>query len=260
MYYFAAWTDSGFLLGCSHEHETIREADPCIPCAGGHVVAVGNGVMRSLTAAEEAEWQRVLYVPRTNDPAVPDEEVADDPRYAVMIRIRVVDRWTWTTWMCFETYAEALPHALEGNKVVRFRSPEYVALRKRTESAYPLVMKVPRESVPPQGEGEMFLDFVLRFLTAYGFDQASEPISDMGRSSVDPGLPLVAGQKNDSTSELDKQSSMIEPAFMAHLILSRLSESEIGQIRKIRDDDIPALLNAIRNPPQTVAENEHRCP
>ena len=112
MYYFAAWTDSGFLLGCSHEHETIREADPCIPCAGGHVVAVGNGVMRSLTAAEEAEWQRVHYVPRTNDPAVPDEEVADDPRYAVMIRIRVDDRWTWTTWMCFETYAEALAHAL----------------------------------------------------------------------------------------------------------------------------------------------------
>lgn len=93
---------------------------------------------------------------------------------------------------------------------MRFRSPEYVALQKQTESAYPLVMKVPRESVPPQGEGEMFLDFVLRFLTAYGFDQASEPISDMRRSSVDPRLPLVAGQKNDSTSELDKQSSMID--------------------------------------------------
>jgi len=60
MYYSAAWTDSGFLLGCSHEHETIVEADSCIPCAGGYIVAVEDGVMRSLTAEEDAEWQRVL--------------------------------------------------------------------------------------------------------------------------------------------------------------------------------------------------------
>jgi hypothetical protein len=58
MHYSAAWTDSGLLLACSHEHETIREADSCIPCAGGYVVGVENGVMRSLTAEEEAEFQR----------------------------------------------------------------------------------------------------------------------------------------------------------------------------------------------------------
>jgi hypothetical protein len=43
MHYSAAWTDSGFLLGCAHEHETIAEADSCIPCAGGYVVAVERG-------------------------------------------------------------------------------------------------------------------------------------------------------------------------------------------------------------------------
>jgi hypothetical protein len=59
MYYSAAWTECGLLLGCSHEHETIVEADSCIPCASGYVVAVENGVMRSLTAEEETEWQRV---------------------------------------------------------------------------------------------------------------------------------------------------------------------------------------------------------
>ncbi len=59
MHYFAAWTECGCLLGCSHEHETIVEADSCIPCASGSVVAVENGVMRSLTAEEEAEFQRV---------------------------------------------------------------------------------------------------------------------------------------------------------------------------------------------------------
>ena len=68
MYYSAAWTDSGFLLGCSHEHETIAEADSCIPCAGGYVVGVENGVMRSLTAEEEEEFQRVHYAPRTDKP------------------------------------------------------------------------------------------------------------------------------------------------------------------------------------------------
>ena len=28
MHYSAAWTESGCLLGCSHEHETIGEANP----------------------------------------------------------------------------------------------------------------------------------------------------------------------------------------------------------------------------------------
>ena len=130
IYYSAAWTDSGFLLGCSHEHETIVEADSCIPCAGGYVVGVENGVMRSLTAEEEeGEFQRVHYAPRTDNPAVattpaaPEEAAVSDSRYAIMTRMRVGDRWTWATWMCFQTYAEAAAHVREGNKVVRFRSP-----------------------------------------------------------------------------------------------------------------------------------------
>ena len=133
MYYSAAWTDSGFLLGCSHEHETIVEADSCIPCAGGYVVAVENGVMRSLTAEEESEFQGAHYERRTDNPAVettpiaPAEAAASNSGYAVMTRIKVRDRWTWTTWMRFGTYAEAAAHARDGNKVVRFRSPEWAA-------------------------------------------------------------------------------------------------------------------------------------
>jgi hypothetical protein len=109
MYYSAAWTDSGFLLGCSHEHETIVEADSCIPCAGGYVVGVENGVMRSLTGEEEAEFQRVHYAPRTDNPAAeitpaaPAEAAVCGSGYAVMTRIRVGDHRTWTTWMRFET-------------------------------------------------------------------------------------------------------------------------------------------------------------
>ncbi len=105
MHYSAAWTDSGFLLGCSHEHETIAEAAFCIPCAGGYVVAVENGVMRSLTAEEEAEFERGHYAPRTDNPpldaieASPAVAPVSDSRYAITTRIRLVTLWTWATWM-----------------------------------------------------------------------------------------------------------------------------------------------------------------
>jgi hypothetical protein len=251
--YSAAWTDSGFLLGCSHEHETIADADSCIPCAGGYVVAVENGVMRSLTAEEESEFQRVHYVPRTNNPAVPDEEVADDARYAVMIRIRVGvggrvgDRWTWTTWMCYATYAEAAAHARDGNKVVRSRSAEYVALRKQTKAASPLIIKASRESIPPQGEGETFVEFVSRFLNAYGFDQPAEPHSNEAHGSVEPARPTsIGGQEECSlTSESHNQSLIETPTAFARLILSRLNESETGKLGRMRDQDIAALLKVL---------------
>src|ERR1035437_3530887 len=174
IYYSAAWTDSGFFLGCTHEHETIVEADSCIPCAGGYVVGVENGVMRPLTAEEEAKFQRVHYAPRTDKPpldatpAAPAEAAVSDSRYAIMTRIRVVDHWTWTTWMCFDTYAQATAHAREGNKVVRFRSAEWAALRQQTEAASPLVINASRESILPRGEGETFVEFVLRLLSAHG--------------------------------------------------------------------------------------------
>ena len=170
MYYSAAWTDSEFLLGCSHEHETIGKADSCIPCAGGYVVGVENGVMRSLTAEEEAEFQRVHYAPRSDKPpldeirAAPAEAAVSDSGYAVMTRIRVGDHWIWVTWMCFKTYAQAAAHAREGNKVVRFRSSDWAALRQRTEAASPIVINALRESLPPRGDGETLLEFVLRFL------------------------------------------------------------------------------------------------
>jgi len=249
IYYSAAWTDSGFLLRCSHEHKTVVEADSCIPCAGGYVVAVEDSAMRSLSAQEEAEFQRVHYAPRTDKPpldatpAAPAEAAVSDSRYAIMTRIRVVDHWTWATWMCFDTYAQAVAHAREANKVVRFRSPEWVALRQQkwaaqpqqTEAAPPIRANKVRESIPPRGEAETFVEFVLRILHVYGLDQHAKDAK--------------LGQKDDAVSESNKQTSIIEPAFMARLILSRLSESEIGQLERMCDDDIPALLNAFRNLP-----------
>jgi len=73
------------------------DADSCIPCAGGYVVGVENGVMRSLTAEEEAEFERVHYAPRTDKPpldgtaAAPAEAAVSDSRFAIMTKIRVGD-------------------------------------------------------------------------------------------------------------------------------------------------------------------------
>jgi hypothetical protein len=182
-YYSAAWTDSGFLLGCSHEHATIVESDFCIRRAGGYVLATENGALRALTMDDEPEFQAVHRASRTGNlavettPATPAEDTVSDSGYAIMTRIRVSDRWTWATWMCFQTYAQAVAHAREGNTVVRFRSPEWAALRQQMEAASPLVINAPRKSIPPRGEGERFVEFVLRLLYAYGLDHYAQPIS-----------------------------------------------------------------------------------
>jgi hypothetical protein len=138
-YYSAAWTDSGFFLGCSHEHETIMEADSCIPCAGGYVVGVENGVMRSLTAEEESEFQRAHYVPRTDKPpldairAAQERYRSDGTRYAVMVKIKVAAHYEWTRWMTYGTYGEAAAHARTSHRIVAFGSPQWVELKKDTE-------------------------------------------------------------------------------------------------------------------------------
>jgi hypothetical protein len=59
--YFATWTDSGCVLGCEHQHQTVTAAAACISSAGGYVVAVENGVLRALTDEEEVEFQTAMY-------------------------------------------------------------------------------------------------------------------------------------------------------------------------------------------------------
>jgi hypothetical protein len=60
-FYFSAWTDSGCLLGCDHEHQTVTSAAACISSAGGYVIAAEEGVLRALTDPEEAEFQQARY-------------------------------------------------------------------------------------------------------------------------------------------------------------------------------------------------------
>jgi hypothetical protein len=56
-YYSAARTEYGCLITCWHHHRTVREAVACIRSAGGYVVAVDSGLMRSLTVGEEVQFQ-----------------------------------------------------------------------------------------------------------------------------------------------------------------------------------------------------------
>jgi hypothetical protein len=173
-----------------------------------------------------------------------------------MTPIWVIDHWTWATWMCFDTYAKAAAHTRKGSKVVRFRSPEWAALKQQewtaqppqTEAASPIFMNAPSESLPARWEVETFVERVLRLLDAYDLDQHAEPNSDVKH-----------GQKGDATCDSNQQMSMIEPAFMARMILSRLSESEIRQLERVCDDDIPALLNALQHQSHSFAKNERRC-
>jgi len=255
-YYSAAWTNSGCFVVCEHEHEAIADAATCIKCAGGYVVGVENGIMRSLSPKEEFEFQSVIRAPSkypaSHIPAPALEKPGGDPVYTVMTRIRVVDYWKWTTWMCFETYEQAVAHSRERVRVVRFESEEWAELKQQewteqpqTDLTSPKRANAVPENLPSRAEGEPLLEFVLRLLNA-----------------LDPaGLQPLEGQEDvHSTSESDEQTSKIEtPTYIARLILSRLKESEIGKLDIMLDEDLPAVVRALRGRSQTVAKNQSGC-
>ena len=63
LYYFAAWTDSGRLLGCEHQHHTVVSAVVCAQSdgSGAYVAAVEDGIVRQLDEAEDREFQVAMY-------------------------------------------------------------------------------------------------------------------------------------------------------------------------------------------------------
>jgi hypothetical protein len=84
-FYFSAWTDSGCLLGCPHEHPTVASAVACISCAGGYVIAVEKGVLRALTDVEELEFQEAMYGSKAKSP----EEASPNGMLTVLLTIRI---------------------------------------------------------------------------------------------------------------------------------------------------------------------------
>jgi GGDEF domain-containing protein len=86
-----------------------------------------------------------------------------------------------------------------------------------------------RDSVPPRGESETFLEFLFRLLSAYGFDQGTEHLSDVKHGLINPGgFPPFQGQEDDGlTAEFIGQLSAIaQPTDMVDLVLCRLDQSQ----------------------------------
>jgi len=227
IYYSAAWTDSGCFLGCPHEHGTIVEAVSCIPCAGGYIVGVENGVTRSLKPHEEAEFQNAIQdsskypAPYAAAPPAP-KRTSSESGYAVMTRIRLVDGWSWATWKCFATYAQAVACARKGDRVVQFSSGEWSALKQEKSLEPPQTDHGAQESFDARAEGELLVEFVLRLLTA--LDPAGFPSTDCQAHTV-------------------------------RTILSRLSDSEIRKIKILSQTDIPALLEALLCSPAVINDS-----
>jgi hypothetical protein len=60
IYYRTAYTEGECLIACNHEHQTVIAATACIAATGGYVVGVEDGAIRTLTDAEETEFQNAM--------------------------------------------------------------------------------------------------------------------------------------------------------------------------------------------------------
>jgi hypothetical protein len=238
IYYFAAWTDSGCLCGCSHEHQTVGEAAACISCAGGYVIAVEDGVMRALTVEEE-HFQRAISTPHAVKPefdairSAEEQYRNDGSRYAVMVRIKVVDHYKWTTWMTYGAYGEAAAHARTGDRIVVFGSPVWVELKRYTEPV--LTAEEPKQfkssagaADSPRRAGERLVECVSRFLEAYGISQPTLPKEDDEYSHVTPKPPSV------------QDSDFVE------FVLNWLNEWDTKELERMHALQVSARLEELR--------------
>ena len=67
--------------------------------------------------------------PGINRNAAPQAIEYKQSGYAVMVRVKLVDGWSWTTSMRYDSYEEAAAHLREGQKIVPFGSVEWTAMR-----------------------------------------------------------------------------------------------------------------------------------
>jgi hypothetical protein len=242
IYYSAVWDDSGCLISCWHEHATIPEATECINGAAGYVVGVENGLilMRSLTADEEAEFQRALHArpgKRELDAIQTAEEQYrnDGTTYAVMVRIEVEAQYKWTTWMTYDTYREAAARAGAADKVVVFGSPQWVELKKHAE---PIVTDEALKEFtaadrPTRDEGETLVEYVNRFLEAYGI---SQPAPAKGNDTCRPIRVRI-------------------PDFI-EFIWNWLTEWDTKELERMYALEVPAWLEALRKRVRRALKHE----
>jgi hypothetical protein len=228
LYYFAAWTDSGCLLGCDHKHETVTEAVNCISCAGSYVVAVENGVYRGLSDSEEMEFQHGLQMLHAAPPIQPAELEYEERGYAVMIRVRFVDGWGWDTWMRYETYEEAATHARECNKIVPFGSAEWNALRQTRESALPGPAYPAQKDHTSPTQNETMVEYVSRIVPS-----PIDPHPANRRTLRTPVKP-------------SKQLTTTEPRTFVESVLNCIDRCEMQVLERIYSLQASATVRAVR--------------
>jgi hypothetical protein len=244
IYYCVAWTDSGCLISCWHEHPTIREATEYINGAAGYVVTVENGVMRALTVDEEAEFQRAIHE-HTDEPVFDAIQAAEEEyrnggtTYAVMVRIEVVDHYTWTTWMTYGTYSAATAHAGAADRIVVFGSPQWVVLKKQIEPM--LTDEAPKEFTaaerPTRGESETLVEYVNRFLEAYGVSERTLT-------------------KDDEYSYVTLKPFRVRASDFIEFIWNWLSEWETKELERMYTLQVPAWLEALRKRVRRALKHE----
>lgn len=239
IYYFAAWTDSGCLLGCDDEHQTVTEAVDChssISHAGSYVVAVENGILRALTDVEEAEFQST---PRKQPQRVELQYEASG--FAVMVRVRFVDGWGWDTWMRFDTYEQAAAKAIGGNKIVPFGSAGWTALCRVREPALPAPAYAPQRAPSLRREGETLVEFVSRLVPS----------------------PLDQHDLTDRESLLPVSSELLRPAgtkpeTLVGLVLGWINKWEVKVLERIYSLYLPVRIEALRKRLRKALRHESR--
>ena len=254
LYYFAAWTDSGCLIGCSHEHGTVSEAVACFAWAGGYVVAVENGVLRGLTAEEEAQFQRAFDA-AFDKPAAVEAFHYDISGYALMIPVRLADRRAWMTWMRYETYGQALANARQGNKIVPFGSAEWTNLRMGVEPALPIPAVEPPKRQLHRCKEESLVEFVLRFLDEYGFGEQAAPADASCDSN---SAPARLQRHNDSSAAtFDMQKAMLVSLIdFSDLVLDWLNRWEVSELERMHAKQVPVWLETLRDRARRTLERE----
>ncbi len=185
-------------------------------------------------------------------PGITDKLAVEAPHYepsgyAVMVWVRFVDQWVWRTWMRYETYEQAEAQKREGDKIARFGSAEWLALRQGAQPAQPPSAAANRTS-QHRCKWETLVEFVLRFLRGYGFERPRHS-SHATRDLEPAGFEDVVGHSGQiSGTACDEQTVGVEThPDIVHRVLSWLGDWEISDLERMQTMRAPVRWGALRN-------------
>jgi GGDEF domain-containing protein len=129
----------------------------------------------------------------------------DNSGYAVMVRVRLVDRLAWTTWMRYDTYEQAAAHEREGDKIVPFGSAEWTALRHSAEPALPPNATARRKTQPRD-----FVHRVLSWLDEWGIRDLERMHTNRVPAEIEAVQDAVNPPNRERRVDLEKRQRTAE--------------------------------------------------